>query len=41
MNPAFFGGGTGGAGSPGTGQRPSNPRDAELWDYLNAPPLTR
>ena len=41
MNPAFFGGGTGGAGSPSQGQRPSNPRDAELWDYLNAPPLTR
>lgn len=33
--------GNGGAAAPATGQRPSDPREAEVWDYLNSPLIAK
>lgn len=41
QNPAFNPGGTGGATGQVNPQRPTNPREAEIWDYQNAAPFTR
>lgn len=41
-NPAFNPGGYGGSAAPqAQGPRPSNKQEAELWDYQNAPVMTR
>lgn len=40
-NPAFNPGGSGAGAAPPQSQRPSNPREAEIWDYQNAPVMTR